>query len=163
MRLFGGDQMLETSIWKNKNWFGAFLLGMGVIGMLDGIIFHQLLQWHSTNMHTDRQHQIVSDGFFHLVVTVITFWAGIVLWNSDPMTDLSTRKRMFASGLLMGAGTFNFLEGIINHHLLQLHHVRPGPNEFMYDLAFDASGIIMIILGFALLPNGFGKQKSTAH
>jgi uncharacterized membrane protein len=100
---------------------------------------------------------------FHLVVTVITFWGGIVLWNSDPVADLTARKRMFASGLLAGAGAFNFLEGIINHHVLQLHHVRPGPNELLYDLAFDASGIIMIILGFILLPIVFGERKSTAH
>jgi uncharacterized membrane protein len=154
--------MLETSIWRNSNWFGAFLLGMGVIGMLDGIIFHQLLQWHSTNMHTDRQHQIVSDGLFHLVVTLITFWAGIVLWNSDPINDLTSRKRLFMSGLFVGAGVFNFLEGIINHHLLNLHHVRPGPNQFLYDIAFDASGLILIILGFALLPSVIGKEKQKA-
>ena len=32
---------------KNKLFLGAFLLGIGLIGMLDGIIFHQILQWHS--------------------------------------------------------------------------------------------------------------------
>ncbi|GMA58126.1 hypothetical protein GCM10025858_26290 [Alicyclobacillus sacchari] len=33
---------------------GALLFGMGLTGMLDGIVFHQLLQWHSTYMWTNR-------------------------------------------------------------------------------------------------------------
>jgi uncharacterized membrane protein len=93
---------------------GGFLLGIGIIG---GIVFHQLLQWHSVFMHTDRKHQIVNDGLFHLVVTCL---------------------------LLMGAGIFNFLEGVIDQHLLQIHHVKPGPDQSMYDILFDRTGIAMI-------------------
>ena len=33
---------------------GSFLLGIGTVGMLDGIIFHQILQWHSIYMFTNR-------------------------------------------------------------------------------------------------------------
>lgn len=58
---------------------GAFLFGVGMIGMLDGIVFHQILQWHSVNMHTDRFHQILSDGLFHIFATFIIFIAGIML------------------------------------------------------------------------------------
>lgn len=127
--------------------------------MLDGILFHQLLQWHSTYMHTDRPGQIVSDGIFHLVVTFFTFWAAVVLWNSDPAKESAQRKRLFGSGLLVGAGTFNFVEGVLNHHVLQIHHVRPGPYQLMYDLAFDASAILMIIIGFVLLPTAFVDKR----
>ncbi|MFC6227718.1 DUF2243 domain-containing protein [Paenibacillus allorhizosphaerae] len=115
-------------------------------------------QWHSTNMHTDRQHQIVSDGIFHLTVTAITFVASIVLWNSDP-TETGNRNKLFASGLLSGAGLFNFLEGVINHHILQLHHERPGQNQFFFDLAYDITGILMILIGLALLKSFPGKTK----
>ncbi|MED4304890.1 DUF2243 domain-containing protein [Bacillus licheniformis] len=46
---------------KNKKAFwGPFLFGVGIIAMIDGIIFHQLLQWHSVYMDTDRSHQIMS-------------------------------------------------------------------------------------------------------
>ncbi|MFC7440262.1 DUF2243 domain-containing protein [Laceyella putida] len=51
-----------------KQFWGAFLFGMGVIGILDGIIFHQLLQWHSMVMYCTKADQELSDGFFHLVV-----------------------------------------------------------------------------------------------
>nr|MDH3163485.1 DUF2243 domain-containing protein [Bacillus licheniformis] len=67
---------------KNKKAFwGPFLFGVGIIAMIDGIIFHQLLQWHSVYMDTDRSHQIMSDGLFHLFSLVILFIGGILLWN----------------------------------------------------------------------------------
>ncbi|MCZ8522283.1 MULTISPECIES: DUF2243 domain-containing protein [Paenibacillus] len=128
---------------------GSFLLGIGAVGMLDGIVFHQLLQWHSVYMHTDREHQIISDGLFHLAVTAVIIWGAVVLWNSDP-TEEPGRKRLFASGLFSGAGLFNFVEGIVNHHLLQIHHVRPGALQTVYDLGYDASGIAMLFIGLAL-------------
>ncbi|WP_248924317.1 DUF2243 domain-containing protein [Paenibacillus hamazuiensis] len=128
---------------------GAFLLGIGAVGMLDGIVFHQILQWHSTYMHTDRHYQIVSDGLFHLAVTAIILWGAIVLWNGGRNRESGSR-RLFVSGLLSGAGCFNFAEGIVSHHLLQIHHVKPGEFQTAYDLAFDACGLVMLLAGIAL-------------
>ena len=127
---------------------GALLLGIGIIGMIDGIVFHQILQWHSTYMHTGRFFQIVSDGFFHALVTVIVFAGAVVLWKSDPEDETGT-NRTFISGFLLGAGLFNFIEGIVDHHLLQIHHVKPGEHQFHYDLAFDLAGLLLIVLGLA--------------
>ncbi|WP_279401557.1 DUF2243 domain-containing protein [Piscibacillus salipiscarius] len=32
---------------ENKNLFVAgFILGLGILGAIDGVVFHQLLQWH---------------------------------------------------------------------------------------------------------------------
>ncbi|QYR19363.1 DUF2243 domain-containing protein [Paenibacillus sp. sptzw28] len=135
---------------------GSFLLGIGAIGMLDGIIFHQILQWHSVYMETDRHNQIVSDGLFHLVVTIIIMWGAVVLWNSGRRKEVG-RQRLFLSGLLTGAGFFNFMEGIVNHHLLQIHHVKPGPYEAAYDLAFDAAGLLLLLVGLLIYRNRTGR------
>ena len=117
-------------VYMKSTFTGSFLLGIGTVGMLDGIIFHQILQWHSIYMFTNRFYQIVSDGIFHLFVTVIIFIGAIILWRSDP-SDSGNNKYTFLGGLFLGAGIFNFLEGIINHHILQIHHVKPGPNQFL--------------------------------
>lgn len=120
------------------------------MGMLYGIVFHQILQWHSAYMHTDYFNQIVSDGVFNIGVTLITFWGATVLWRSNPWSE-SHSVRRFWSGLFVGAGVFNLFEGIINHHILEIHHVRPGdPNEFYYDLAFDGIGVLVLIIGWSL-------------
>lgn len=122
---------------------GAFLFGVGMIGMLDGIVFHQILQWHSVNMHTDRFHQIMSDGLFHLIVTLFIFISGVLLWKGDPKVGASK----FWGCFLVGAGVFNLIEGITNHHILQVHHVKPGPSQPLYDISYDLFALLLVVIG----------------
>ncbi|TDY42585.1 putative membrane protein [Alicyclobacillus sacchari] len=129
---------------------GALLFGMGLTGMLDGIVFHQLLQWHSTYMWTNRHDQIVSDGLLHVVTTALMVAGTFVLWQ-DGASDKTLRNRRFWGALLLGGGVFNLLEGVIDHHILQIHHVRPGPMQIQYDIAFDLVACLLLILGIGLL------------
>lgn len=51
---------------------------------------------------------------------------------------------MVSGALLLGWGVFNFVEGLIDHQILGIHHVRPGhPNEFLFDMLFLASGLLL--------------------
>lgn len=90
---------------KNKKAFwGPFLFGVGIIAMIDGIIFHQLLQWHSVYMDTDRSHQIMSDGLFHLFSLVILFIGGILLWNRGELGSSRPQHIFWGASLLGRAG-----------------------------------------------------------
>ncbi|WP_100400042.1 DUF2243 domain-containing protein [Bacillus sp. FJAT-44742] len=130
---------------------GSFLLGFGFLGALDGIIFHQLLQWHSVVLSPDRTIEIISDGIFHFAVTITMIAGALILWLGGKPTDLSKGIRYVISGLLIGGGTFNLIEGIINHHILQIHRVRPdAENPLLYDLAFLASGAVLLIAGLLI-------------
>jgi len=127
---------------------GSFVLGLGFMGAMDGIIFHQLLQWHSVIMQTDRPGQIVSDGIFHFGVTIALVIGGILLWLAGRPSDITRGVRILVGSFLTGAGTFNLVEGVVNHHLLKIHRVKPGdPNALMYDLAFLALGLLLVIIG----------------
>jgi uncharacterized membrane protein len=64
------------------------------------------------------------------------------------------RRRMLLGGMVAGWGGFNLVEGAIDHHLLGLHHVRPGPDELLYDLGFLAWGALMVGLGLVLYRQG---------
>lgn len=141
--------------------YGSFILGFGFMGALDGIIFHQLLQWHSVIMATDRSSQIFSDGIFHFAVSVALVVGGILLWLAGNPTSLEKGKRLVFGGFLLGAGIFNLLEGTIDHHILQIHRVKPGdPNALMYDLAFLALGLLIAIIGYIIRRNS--KDDQTA-
>ena len=68
----------------------AILLGLGQAGFFDGIVFHQLLQWHhmftsieSTNTVSGLELNTLGDGLFHLVDWLFTL-AGLVVcgWRS---------------------------------------------------------------------------------
>jgi uncharacterized membrane protein len=60
--------------------------------------------------------------------------------------------------LLIGWGLFNLVEGVVDHHLLGVHHVRPGPNQLAYDLSFLAWGAIMLIVGRLLVRTGWHER-----
>ena len=53
--------------------------------------------------------------------------------------------------MLVGWGLFNLVEGIVDHHILTIHHVREGAgHQTAWDLAFLAFGALLVIGGCAL-------------
>ena len=41
--------------------------------------------------------------------------------------------------------------GSIDHQILGIHHVKPGPHEFAWDMGFLALGISLIMLGWFII------------
>jgi len=74
-----------------------------------------------------------------------------VLMTSNGARRAPGGMRTLIGGALAGWGLFNVVEGIVDHHLLNLHHVRPGPDELAYDLAFLAWGALMLLAGVVLV------------
>ena len=56
--------------------------------------------------------------------------------------------KTFVGALFLGWGLFNLVEGIIDHHILNLHHVVESRGQSAFDYAFLASGVLMIIGGW---------------
>ena len=57
--------------------------------------------------------------------------------------------------MILGWGLFNLVEGIIDHHILKIHHViQLADNHLLYDLAFLASGLLLIIVGIIIIRAG---------
>ena len=53
--------------------------------------------------------------------------------------------------LLAGWGIFNLVEGLVDHHILTIHHVRDDvADPLWWDLGFLALGAILVIVGFGL-------------
>ena len=142
---------------------GSFVLGFGFLGALDGIVFHQILQWHSVVMDAERSMQIVSDGIFHLAVTITLVAGGVLLWLAGNPAEVSRGVRRLVGWFLIGGGTFNVIEGIINHHILKVHRVKPGdPHALAYDMAFLALGLLLVLVGYAIQRDRHRKQLAAA-
>jgi len=44
-----------------------------------------------------------------------------------------------------------FVEGIIDHQILGLHHLLPDdPHQFLYDMMFLASGVVLFLIGWSM-------------
>lgn len=131
------------------------LLGIGLGGFVDGILLHQLLQWHhmltarlpATDLVTLKVN-MVWDGLFH-VFTWLTTVAGLaLLWRATGRPDVDRSAGAFGGSLVLGWGLFNVVEGMIDHELLQIHHVHPGDEQLSWDVAF-------LVLGAALIAGGW--------
>ena len=54
--------------------------------------------------------------------------------------------------MLVGWGLFNLVEGIVDHQLLGIHHVREGAgHQTAYDLGFLAFGALLLIGGWLVV------------
>jgi uncharacterized membrane protein len=133
------------------------LLGIGLGGFFDGIVLHQILQWHHLlSAHVppetvpNLEINTLADGVFHAATWVFTV-AGLILLYQRLRDGASLRWRGLIAGLLAGWGGFNVVEGIVNHQILGLHNVRTWPDELLYDIGFLVWGAAMAVIGVVLL------------
>jgi uncharacterized membrane protein len=147
------------------------LLGLGLGGFFDGIVLHQLLQWHhmltSAGYPADSVHNLrintLWDGVFHSATYVFVGAGLVVLWRAAHRRHIRWSTRLLTGTVLIGFGAFNVVEGLVDHHLLQLHHVNetvPREQWIWWDLGFLAWGALMWIGGWLLLRSG---RERTAH
>jgi uncharacterized membrane protein len=113
----------------------ATLLGIGLGGFVDGILFHQILQIH--NMLTgilprvtlvNAEINMFWDGLFHAFTWIMTVLGLALLWRAFGRSDVPHSSKTFVGSLILGWGLFNFVEGIINHRILGIHHVVSSPS-----------------------------------
>lgn len=138
---------------------GGLVLGVGLGGFIDGIALHQIAQWHNmgsavlppTTMDAMMQN-MRWDGYFHAATWVITILGIVLLWREGQRGTAPATLRVLFGQMILGWGLFNLVEGLIDHHLLDLHHVRDVPMHVpAYDWIFLAvGGMLMIALGVAL-------------
>ncbi len=134
---------------SGRSLLSGALIGVGVAGFVDEVVFHQLLHWHHFYDRGTSAAGLVSDGFFHAFT-----WTAVVV-GLFLLADLHRRLatvpgRVWAGGLL-GGGAFQLYDGLVHHKLLQLHQVRYGVELLPYDLAWNASGAVALVVGLVLL------------
>lgn len=134
--------------------------GVGLGGFFDGIVFHQILQWHhmisahpDPSIAGDLALNVWVDGVFHAVTYVLTVLGVALLWRAWQRPSVPTSGRTLSGSVILGWGLFNVVEGTVNHHLLGIHHVRPdGPGSVLaWDVGFLAWGLLFVGAGYALV------------
>jgi uncharacterized membrane protein len=135
----------------------GFVLGVGLGGFIDGIVLHQILQWHHMGSAmlppvtmAAMQRNMTWDGLFHAATWLITLAGVWMLWT-DRQRSAPTARALVGQ-MILGWGVFNLVEGVIDHHLLDLHHVRDLPVHIpVYDWIFLAvGGVLLIAVGWLL-------------
>jgi len=147
------------------------LLGIGMGGFVDGIVLHQILQVHNMlsaklppNTLANVEINMVWDGIFHAFTWLMTAIGLSMLWKAGQKREVPWSTKTFLGSLLQGWGIFNLVEGIIDHHLLNLHHVVERLGVSIADWLFLAiGGVLFIVLGRALINAGRGGDGPDTH
>jgi uncharacterized membrane protein len=140
----------------------GLLLGIGLGGFVDGIVLHQILQWHHmlTGVRTPDtvpglRINTLWDGLFHVVAWLFVL-AGIGVLYSRVTRDRGRAwtSRALWGWVLAGWGVFNLVEGLIDHQILGVHHVREGAHRLWWDLGFLVFGAVLVVAGWAIQRSG---------
>ena len=143
----------------------GILLGLGLGGFFDGIVLHQVLQWHHmltsagypADSLSNLEFNTLFDGLFHASTWIFVLLGVLILWRHAHRGLVLWSWKLLIGTMLTGFGVFNLVEGIVDHHLLGLHHVNetvPREQWIYWDLAFLIWGAAMLIGGILLTQRG---------
>lgn len=164
------ESKLETGKHSGLLVAAGILIGAGLLaGFVDGILLHEILQWHhmftsirpATNL-SNLEANTLGDGLFHLGTWILSVIGLLLLWRAGGRSDIAWSSKIFGGSLLLGAGLFDFIEGLIDHQILGIHHVKPGPNQLAWDIGFLTLGAILALVGWVILRSGQKENSSQA-
>lgn len=145
--------------------YAGLFLGMGIGGFFDGIVLHQILQWHHLLTSAGYPPTSVAnlklntlwDGLFHALTYVFVIIGLGLLWRAARRSHILWSAKLLGGTLLMGFGIFNLVEGLIDHQILGIHHVNetaPQSQWLYWDLGFLLLGALMLWGGWAIWRRG---------
>jgi uncharacterized membrane protein len=135
------------------------LLGIGMGGFLDGIVLHQMLQWHQLLSNwlppdtvTNSKVNMFWDGVFHLVTWTFTVIGLTQLWRLIGRADVIFSTTAFVGALIFGWGLLNVTDSVFDHYLFRFHNFRENvPNPQAWNAGFLVFGILQCIAGWTTI------------
>ena len=143
----------------------GIFFGLGLGGFFDGIVLHQILQWHHMATSAGYPPDTVAnlklntllDGLFHAATYIFVVIGLVLLWRQAHRGHMWWSTKLIVGTMLIGFGIFNVAEGIVDHHLLGIHHVNetvPREQWIYWDIGFLIWGAAMLVIGWMLLRGG---------
>lgn len=119
------------------------VLGFSLGGFFDGILLHQVLQWHHLfslvpgEVWRDIRAQIMMDGWFHVLHFVIAVVGLALLWRARRDFSGTGSDRKLIGAALLGFSCWQFVDVVLFHWILMIHRIRVDvPNPLAYDLGW---------------------------
>ena len=142
-------------MFKNRWIRWATVLGFALGGFFDGILLHQILQWHHllslVPEVSSLRFQVLWDGYFHALMYVIAAAGLWGLWRArndeEGVSGLQT-----LGAVLIGFGVWHVVDSVLSHWMLGIHRIKlDSPDPLMWDLIwFFAFGVLPLLIGGVL-------------
>lgn len=146
----------------------AGLLGFALGGFFDGILLHQILQWHHllSGLETGRgdlRFQILADGVFHALMYAVALAGLVWLWRRRDFLSRPGAGRRLSAITLAGFGVWHIVDALLSHWLLGIHRIRMDTAApLFWDLTWlIAFGLVPLAAGIVLGRRGVASQAGT--
>ncbi len=140
----------------------AGVLGFALGGFFDGILLHQVLQWHHFlslvpgEAPRDIRAQILADGLFHVAVYAVAALGLWLLWRARGGLAAADGRRLLGAALL-GFGAWQAVDVAGFHWVAGIHRIRVDvPDPLLWDLGWLA------VVGLPPLLAGLWLRRSAA-
>lgn len=138
----------------------AAILGVALGGFIDGILLHQVLQWHHLlslvegEALRDIRVQILADGLFHVLMYAIALAGLWMLWRRRSGFTGRRSDLRIAAAALFGFSAWQAVDVAGFHWLLRIHRIRVDvPNPLVWDIGW------LLVFGGASLIAGLWLWK----
>ena len=155
----------------NRVTVAAFTIGVALSGFFDGIMLHQVLQWHHLlslvpgEAFRDLRTQVLFDGLFHICVYLVTALGLWLMWRAHGDLSRPGSRRSVIGGALLGFGAWNIVDVGFFHWVLGIHRIRVDvSNPMAYDLAWIIGlGVAVAAVGWWVIKRpGSGAGRNAA-
>lgn len=133
---------------------GGSLFGAGAGALVDVALFHHVLQWHHllsavrapTSVAALRWN-LTFDGLFSLGMLGVLATGAALVWRATNRAREPYPTGRLLGSVLVGAGAFNLVDGVVDHYLLHVHDVVHGTSA----LNPHWIGASLLLVGVGLL------------
>lgn len=147
----------NRATFARRNLWSGILFGLGFVAFLDEALFHQLLHWHKFYDKSTVAVGLISDGLFHAFSYFAT--VGALFLVADLRRRNALWHKMWWGGKLLGAGAFQLYDGTVQHKIMRIHQIRYNVDLLPYDLVWNISAAVMILVGIGLVVNARRDQR----
>ena len=119
----------------------GIFFGLGLGGFFDGIVLHQVLQWHHmlsswfpVNTIENLELNTRWDGIFHSTTYLFVLIGLFLLWRTAHRKHLYWSSKLLIGTMLLGFGIFNTVEGPPDRHPSRQ---RNGGPRILTDLGYS--------------------------
>jgi uncharacterized membrane protein len=117
----------------------------------------------SDHLHREPELNTLWDGIFHSAAYIFVVIGLFILWLTAQRRHLYSSTKLLTGWMLIGCGAFNVVDGLLDHHLLGIHHVNEKVDaafRVYWNIAFIVWGAAMLAIGWWLLREGQRESAS---
>jgi uncharacterized membrane protein len=158
----------RSPVLPSKLHWAGYLLGFALGGFFDGILLHQVLQWHhllsgvDSTTFDDIRVQILADGLFHALMYVVAAAGLWLAWRSRRAFTLPDAGRRLLASALIGFGIWHALDAALSHWLLGIHRIRMDTSiPLIWDIGWlVAFGVVPLVAGIVMTRRDPGDAET---